>query len=133
MIEPPFRHPTRDAIDFIANQLGLLNEPGVQDWEFEVAKASDLPRYLALFQEVSGEDDLRFTLASMIVQAFEDADFELSTSPQWTEFLSTLVENIEIHAWQIWYWSNWGVGLEESWRVSPFMRVLCEVHFATDE
>ena len=132
MKEPPFRCSTGLAIGFVADRLGLQIDPHSQDWEYEVAHASELPRYLALFRDVAGDDDVRFVLADMIIQAFDDLDVDLRTDSQWTMFLSALEENIETHGWQIWYWSNWDGDLEDSWRVSPFMRALCEAHFASD-
>ena len=133
MIEPPLRHHTAAAIDFISHQLGLRNEPGMQDWAFEVAETSDLPRYLALFEEVVGQEDVRFTLVDMIIQAFEDTGCDLETNPEWKAFLVRLVENIEIHGSQIWYWASWDVELEDAWRVAPFMRKMCETHFSSQE
>lgn len=130
MFEPPMRHPTKEAIDFIANRLDLPNYPEMQDWEFEVSEPSGLPQYLTLFEEVRGRDDVRFVLADMIIQAFESADFELSANSDWVAFLSSLSERIDIHGWQIWYWASWDVELEAAWRVSPSMRELCETHFS---
>lgn len=97
MIEPPLRHHTAAAIDFISHQLGLRNEPGMQDW------------------------------------AFEESDFDLGTNPEWSAFLARLVENIETHGSQIWYWASWDVELEDAWRVAPFMRKMCETHFSSQE
>ena len=102
MIEPPFRCSTGHAISFVADRLGLQIDPHSQHWEFEVAQASELPRYLALFRDVTGDDDVRFVLADMIIQAFDDLDVDLQTDSQWAQFLSTLEENIETHGWQIW-------------------------------
>ncbi|WP_282064480.1 hypothetical protein [Aliiroseovarius marinus] len=129
MIEPAIRHPQKAAIEILADRLGLPKAQSQQDWEFEVAEAFELPRYLALYQEVQGEDDLRFVLADIIIQAFEDSDFELSENVDWLTFLSFLADRIDIHGWQIWYWASWEVELEDAWRVSPFMRALCETHF----
>ena len=105
----------------------------MQDWEFEVVEASDLPRYLALFEEVVGQEDVRFTLADMIIQAFEDTGCDLETTPEWKAFLVRLVENIEIHGSQIWYWAAWDVELEDAWRVAPYMRKMCEIHFSSQK
>ena len=129
MIEPEIRHPTGQAIDFIAKRLKSRNEPGMQDWEFEVSEPTDLPRYLALYKEVLREDDVRFVLADMIIQAFEDSNFQLSANPDWSAFLSSLSERVDLHGWQIWYWSCWDSEMEEAWRVSSAMRELCEAHF----
>ena len=132
MIEPPPRHPTAESIDIISRRLGLRNDPEMQDWEFEVADAKDLDRYLALFEEVANQEDLRFTLASMIIQAFEDSGYELETNSEWAAFLKSLVDNMETHRFQIWYWANWDAAFEDAWKVSPFMRILCETGASPD-
>jgi len=105
----------------------------MQDWEFEVAEASDLQRYLSLFEEVAGQEHVRFTLADMIIQAFENSEFDIETNPEWTASLVNLAENIGIHGCQIWYWAAWDCELEDAWRVTPFMRALCETHFSAQE
>ncbi len=130
--EPPIRHPTTAAIEFIATRLGLRNEPGMQDWEFEVAEAEDLNRYLSLYAEMSDMEDVRFTLADMILQAFAETEENLELDPRWTSFCNDLVENIELHAYQIWYWSSWDVNLEDAWKVTPYMRELYKAHFSND-
>jgi hypothetical protein len=35
--EHDWRHPTRAAIDSLAKRFSLLNDPGMQDWEYQVA------------------------------------------------------------------------------------------------
>lgn len=124
MSNPAIRHSTKEAIEFIAKHLGIKNNHRMQDWEFEVAEAADLDKYLALFYEVSGQDNLRFTLASMIIQAFEDGVVDLDVDQSWKAFVSDLSKNIELHAYQIWYWACWDVELVQAWRVTPHMRAL---------
>ena len=65
----------------------------------------------------------------MIIQAFEDTGCDLETNPEWKAFLVRLVENIEIHGSQSWYWAAWGVELEDAWKVAPYMRKMSETHF----
>lgn len=124
MSDPAIRHSTKEAIDFIAKRLGIKNDHRMQDWEFEVAEAADLDKYLALFSEVSEHDNLRFTLASMIIQAFEDDVVDLDVDQSWKAFVSDLSQNTELHAYQIWYWACWDVELAKAWRVTPYMRAL---------
>ncbi|WP_171212088.1 hypothetical protein [Ruegeria sp. HKCCA5426] len=118
--------------DFISERLGLRNGPSIQDWEFEVVDSTDLGVYLKLFDEMSGREDIRFTLADMIIQAFDESGLDLKTNPEWQEFLKTLSREIDIHASQIWYWANWEVQLEDAWDVTPYMRSLCQTHFASE-
>ncbi|MDF1668988.1 MAG: hypothetical protein P1U83_05175 [Roseovarius sp.] len=97
----------------------------MQDWELEVANPLDLDRYLTLFAEVINKDDLRFTLADIIIQAFEETGLDLELDARWRPFLDELVENMGVHAHQIWYWACFDVELEDVWRVAPYMRSIC--------
>ena len=128
MKEPEIRHHTKAAREFIADRLGLRDDPDMQDWEIEVSEVSDLPRYLALFYDVSKAEDVRFTLADMILEAFEQSNADLDATPEWGVFLSTLAERIDVHGWQIWCWAAWEVALQDAWRVTPYMRSLCRAH-----
>ncbi|MAY88120.1 MAG: hypothetical protein CML02_15575 [Pseudooceanicola sp.] len=135
MIAPPFRFPTNSEIDFIANRLGLRNDPNMQDWAIEVAEASDIPRYLALFQDAGINEEVHFALAEMTIQAFEDWTYEapnpdLNSNPEWAWFLSYLAENAKVHEWQIWCWAGWDSSLDDTWAVAPFMRRLYQGYLA---
>jgi len=96
----------------------------MQDWAWEVADSSDLDEYLTLFAELEGDEDLCFTLADMIIQAFEDITPSLKDDPRWNSFLARLLEQSDIHAYQIWYWASFDIDLEDAWDVAPFMREL---------
>lgn len=132
MTEPEVRFHTEDAIKFVSRRLGLPNLPVTQDWAFEVVKPSHLDRYLSLYEETSGEDDVRFVLADMIIHAFEYSDVDLDSDDRWIGFLRSLIGNVDLHAYQICYWAALGDPPELAWRVSPSMRAVCEVYFSDD-
>ncbi len=124
MKEPPERYWTRASIDYLAGRLSLPDTPDMQDWAFQVAEPSDLDLYLALFAELQGNEDLRFTLADIIIQAFESAHEYLDDDPRLADFLNDLLANFDTHAYQVWYWASFDVDLEDAWSVAPFMRSL---------
>jgi len=132
MKEPPIRYATRAAQDILAERLGVTIDPYMQDFEHEVLQASELPRYLALFQEYHGQDDLRFSLAELILGAFEDLAVDPATNADWQGFVTALVARLDVHGWQIWYWASWDSDdLEDAWHISPMMRALCREHFGS--
>jgi hypothetical protein len=127
MLKKPLeRYWTREAIDFVADQFDLQNEPWMQDWAYQVAEANKLDQYLAFFEEMRGYDEVRFVMADIIIQAFEDIGRNLHQDTRWTKFLRELLKNVELHAHQIWYWSSFETSLEEAWDVSPDIRLLAE-------
>ena len=96
----------------------------MQDWAYEIAEAEDIDLYLALFEEMKSNDDVRFVLADVIIQAFEKlrpSDYE---DARWSKFLGDLRTDAELHAHQIWYWSSFDVSLDEAWYVSADFRQL---------
>ncbi|WP_037316237.1 hypothetical protein [Ruegeria halocynthiae] len=119
--KPPERYWTKAAIDYLAERLGVQNEPWMQDWAYEIADPTNLNDYLALFSEVQ-DDDVRFTLADVIIQAFEEYGENLEGDDRWNAFLDDLATRPELHAHQIWYWSAFDIDIEDAWQVTPYMR-----------
>lgn len=124
--KPPERYWTREAIDVVAMKFDLQNEPSIQDWAYEVADVKHLDQYLSFFAEMRGYDGVRYVLADMIIQAFDDIGSNLAEDSRWDAFLNELIDNAELHAHQLWYWSAFGVSLEKAWSVSPYMRLLAK-------
>jgi len=130
-MESPFprRYWTGASIEFLSKKFDHPFDKRQQDWPFEVADPGHLNGYLALYKDSSIDDDIRFTLADMIIQAFVESD-SLSIDPRWNEFLTRLSENFDIHAYQVWYWAVPDEPEESSWNVSPWMRDLLRKSFA---
>ena len=126
--EPPFRCPTRAAIDSLAKQLDLPNEPHMQDWQWEVADPERLAAFLSAYENLQLNEDERFCLMEIIVQSFEDSDCEAGTSPEWLRIEKLLKENFQVHAYSVWYWACFGTALKNAWRVAPAMRSLFQAH-----
>ena len=63
------RHPTRVAIDRLAELFNLRNEPDMQDWEIEVADSSRCAEFLSGYEKLQLDDDEKFTLMWTILES----------------------------------------------------------------
>ena len=124
MEKPPERFWTNDAIEIVANRLGLDNHPRMQDWAYEVADPASIDKYLAFYRTPHAQDDVLFVLADIIIQAFEDLGEDLHNDVRWAAFREDMRKNVHIHAYQIWYWSSFDMPIDQAWHVSPDMRML---------
>ena len=124
-MQPPFpeRYWTGPSIEFLSKRFDHPFDGTQQDWPYEVADFSYLDTYLALYDDMSLDEDIRFTLADMIIQAFANCS-DLSTDPRWNQFLVRLSENFSIHAYQVWYWAAKDSPEAARWKVSPWMHDL---------
>ena len=103
-----WRFPTREAIDKLAMRFGLPNDPGMQDWEYQVADEKRIDEFLAAYETGGLSDDERFTLMETIIESFEDVAHmggDLSSDSRWQHTLDLLDRNIALHAHSVWYWS----------------------------
>ena len=124
-----WRFPTEQSILSLAARLNVAWDPGMQDWEWEIAESSRLDEYLSLYRSGCLTSDERFTLLETIMQAFEDLPSELESDARWHDTLTLLDTEVDLHACTIWYWSDLEDELgEESWRVTPFLRKLVQKH-----
>ena len=120
------RHPTRAAIDSLAQRFGLRNDPGMQDWEYEVADAKRLPDFLPALEGDDLTDDERFVLGMTVMQCFEELASErtVADSEQWKRFVAVLRSRPKLHAHTICYWSSLDRDLEDAWHIAPLVRRL---------
>jgi hypothetical protein len=122
-----WRFPTEQAIASLAARFDLPNESYMQDWEWEVAEPERIDEYITVYNSGELNDDERFTLMEMIVQAFEDIGDSLNNDSRWVDILRLLEQNIELHAYSVWYWSDLENELgDEIWHVTPFLRKIVD-------
>ncbi len=117
---------TSNSIAYLANRLSLKMDLGMQDWAFEVADAARLDDFLAVFRELAGDEDVRYTLADVIIQSFEELEDSLESDPRWQDFVAELGKNLRTHAGQVNYWACSHLSEVDAWRVSPAMRAILE-------
>jgi hypothetical protein len=120
------RYSTRAAIDSLAARLGLRNEPGMQDWEWEVADPTRLDESIGAYSDPELSEDERFTLMETIIQSCEDLGDSLGEDRRWAKVRALLEEHIDLHISSVWYWASLDSELFDAWRVSPFMRGLVD-------
>lgn len=124
-----WRHPTAAAIDTLARRFGLPNDPGMQDWPWQVADAGRLDEFLAAYEDEGLDEDERFTLMEIMLQSFEDLGQSIGFDPRWHRTLEILDRNIDLHANTVWYWSALeNDDADDQWLVTPFMRRIVDKH-----
>jgi hypothetical protein len=125
------RWPTDEARRSLASRLELPFTSVMQDWEWEVADPSLLPRLFELLGDAELSDDERFSLLEIVVQSIEDLE---SAAPEktdsWRRAERELRERPALHATTIWTWSCLEDGADgaeaECWALSPAMAELWE-------
>lgn len=122
----PGRYPTAAAIRRINSLLGISEDQYGQDWEFEMSDASRLHEYLDIYENQLTNDDERFSLMAMIVDAYEHSDLD---PDMWSRIRGHLKAEFHVHQYTVLYWcvmeeefydkevGNW-------WDITPRMREL---------
>ena len=123
------RHPTPAAIDRLSQLFGLRNEPGMQDWEIEVADPSRCAEFTSGYDSYGLNEDERFTLMWTILESFELLEASLDDSLDWQRVLFHLEADIDVHIGTVWYWSALDAeNPDETWRIAPYMREILGRH-----
>ena len=127
MNDPLDRHPTQAARRALATRFDLPFDEVMQDWEWEVARPDMVDPFLRAYRSGELDEDERFSLMEMLVQAVaEAADDQGHLPPEWDEIATLLEAAPELHAKTASYWTcfaggvQWSaVGVEMRRRVLP--------------
>jgi hypothetical protein len=120
-----WRFPTRKAIDSLAERFNLPNTPEMQDWEWEVADPKRITEFVAAYESGELDDDEKFTLMETIIQSFADMEAPLSANEDWTHVLKIIENNINLHIYSVWYWSDLeNANEDDQWCVTPSLRTI---------
>ena len=121
---PAFRCGTKEAIDALCIGLNLPCSETLQDWSYTVGRAQDIEQYIAYYEEIVDEDQ-RFVLAEMMIQAVEDQEDKELQIYYWQHVAPRLEKNFALHEFTIYYWAVFdNDALEDCWQVTPWMRAL---------
>lgn len=128
--EQLWRYPTLAAIESLTARFGFRNEPGMQDWEYEVSDPDRIEEFLDAYESGELTEDERFSLMMTILDSFEatlmgssEASGQpMTENPLWQRIHALLEKDIAVHIGTVWYWACLGDTLEDSWRVAPSMR-----------
>ena len=127
MEELNFRFVTNKAIEELTKGLNLeYNLNDYQDWEYIVGKPGDVEKYIDYYNSEINDDN-KFALMEIIIQASEDQEKENDFLKYFTIIQKILSTNFKIHEYSIFYWSCFdNINLEDCWIISPYMRTLWE-------
>jgi len=124
MTEPKYRVATRHAIDQLAKELDLPNEPWMQDWPFEVTNPNDIEKYIAHYK-ITLDDDKKFVLMEAIIQATNDQEKTSDFQKYWMIIKPILIENFSTHEYSIYDWSCFEeTEIQYCWTITPHLRQL---------
>jgi hypothetical protein len=104
-MKPTFRCGTKKAIDEIAEELNLPNDLSIQDWSYEVSNPNDIDKYISHYYLMT-DDDKKFVLIEMILQALVDQSDEQQLLICWKEVNPILANDFKIHEFTIHYWKD---------------------------
>jgi hypothetical protein len=146
-----WRYPTGAAIDSLAKRFNLRNDPGMQDWEYEVSDPDRVDEFISAYESGELTDDERFTLMETILDSLRGAT-NLESDPRLQKVLGFLDENIALHIRTVCYWSIINEDDEDEseidllapkyrdpelcFTITPFVRTVLEKHkhrFASEE
>lgn len=126
-----WRFPTAEARNKLAERFGLPNEPGMQDWQYEVSDPERVGEFLAAYESGELSDDERFTLMETIIQSLNGWQEVELRSPQWTHTLDLIEKNIELHIYTVCYWACLELSQDEldlAFYAAPDMRAILSRH-----
>ncbi len=104
-MEPVFRSGTKKAIVELSAELNLHYDLNMQDWSYEVSNPKEIEKYISCYK-ISTDDDKKFVLMEMIIQAIVDQPNELQLLNYWKIVTPLLLENFKIHEFNIHYWKE---------------------------
>ncbi len=127
-----WRCPTAPAMNSLAERLGLRPPPLEYDWRLAVADPARIDEFVALYENGGLTDDERVTLMEVILNSIIDAvdtDTSILKSDIWQKILALLEQNIGIHIYSVWYYSDVEQDdVEDLWCLAPFMRPILVRH-----
>jgi predicted protein tyrosine phosphatase len=121
-MQPIYRSGTKKAIDELAVALHLPNDSDIQDWSYTQGNPADIEKYIAHY-DLANDDDQKFVLMQLIIQAIEDQSTEDLFLKYWERIPPILATDFELHAYTIHYWACVDYkNLDKYWKTTPLMR-----------
>lgn len=125
-LERHSRYSSRAAIAKLSALLRLPNDPGMQDWEIQVADHARLDEFLVAYGLPELDEDDRFTLMQLIVASLDDAvSAEPLFEPLWRRAAGLIRRDAHIHATTLAYWARGNDrDPDHQFRITPRVRAL---------
>ena len=123
-MKPTFRCATKKAINELAEELNLPNVSNMQDWSYEVSNPNAIDNYISHYY-LTTDDDKKFVLMELIIQATEDQNTEELFLQYWNRIKLILETDFKLHEYTIYYWSDFdNESLHDCWKITPLIRQL---------
>ena len=103
--KPAFRFSTTKAMETVAAKFGKPTEYGFTDWSYIYSKPNEIQMYLNEYESTQDED-IKFVLTEMILQALVDQLNEIEILKYWDKTKEILHKDFELHQFTIHYWMN---------------------------
>jgi hypothetical protein len=122
--QPPYRFESIEAITALAHELKLPYTSGMQDWAYEVADSNLIDNYLKHYSKQT-DDDKKFVLMQMIIQAVNDLEDTARMGRYWDQIKALLIKDWTVHEYTAYYWSCFEEDeLSNCFALTPHMRQL---------
>lgn len=123
-MKPTFRCGTRKAIDELSEELNIPHNSSMQDWSYTEGNPDDIEKYISHYY-LTTDDDKKFVLMEIIIQATEDQNTE-ELFIKYCETIKPILEaNFKLHEFTIHYWACFdNENIDDCWRIATLMRQL---------
>ena len=130
-MQPKFRFVTTKALDELEKELNLKER--IPTWEsvaglsYTPANYKDIEQYISFYKTLKDED-LKFALMEMIIQAVVDQPNESLLINYWNKVRPILINDYTVHEWTIYYWKDMNEGNFENCKfLSPLIYELIDI------
>lgn len=121
-MEPRIRYGNPKAITELAVELNLPYNRNMQDWSYEVANPDDMDKYILHYRRATNEDK-KFVLMEIIIQATESQTNEIVFMEYWQQIKPMIESDFAIHEYTVYYWCCFDQDdLNNCWTITPLMR-----------
>lgn len=119
--QPTYRFRTIKAMQEVAADFGLPFTTAMQDWPIKVSDPDHIELYLRHYQSQK-DDNKKFVLMEMILQAVEDQAEHSLAQKYWNEVKPLLSKDFDLHQFTIYRWACISKPhLEGCFKISPPM------------
>ena len=121
--EPGYRF--GDNWEELATLFNYTIEKHDQDWTYTIAEPERIDDYIQAYDSIITNEDTKFSLMEMIIQALEDQRSNELIKSKWPLVKNLLLKDVELHQYTIFYWGCWDKeNIEDCWLVTPLFRAL---------
>ena len=123
--KPEYKFSTQESLEKLADYFGYSIDSSSQDWTIEVAESNNLADYINAYCLEHFDDETKFSLMEMILQALNEQKSYESINNFWGKIKPMLIDNFKLHEFTIYYWCCWDISDNcDIWNITQLMREL---------